>query len=146
MTAPRNRWPAGISRGRPREYPTIRDQSCPSVTQAGSSCVESRRRGLPLADVGAASAHAGWCGQLSRPSDWLALGDPLFDTTSSQGRLLSTPLAAIADFERDLIRERTGESASAPWPLASSSAASAICPTTNAQRRSSAGTPARHWR
>jgi DNA invertase Pin-like site-specific DNA recombinase len=38
-----------------------------------------------------------------------SLGDPLFDTTSSQGRLLSTLLAAIADFERDLIRDRTGE-------------------------------------
>jgi DNA invertase Pin-like site-specific DNA recombinase len=38
-----------------------------------------------------------------------SLGDPLFDTTSSQGRLLSTLLAAIADFERDLIRERTGD-------------------------------------
>jgi DNA invertase Pin-like site-specific DNA recombinase len=38
-----------------------------------------------------------------------SLGDPLFDTTSSQGRLLSTLLAAIADFERHLIRERTGE-------------------------------------
>jgi DNA invertase Pin-like site-specific DNA recombinase len=37
-----------------------------------------------------------------------SLGDPLFDTTSSQGRLLSTLLAAIAEFER-LIRERTGE-------------------------------------
>jgi DNA invertase Pin-like site-specific DNA recombinase len=36
-------------------------------------------------------------------------GDPLWDTSSSQGRLLSTLLAAIADFERDLIRERTGE-------------------------------------
>jgi DNA invertase Pin-like site-specific DNA recombinase len=33
----------------------------------------------------------------------------LFDTTSSQGRLLSTLLAAIAEFERDLIRERTGD-------------------------------------
>ncbi|MBR0939378.1 recombinase family protein [Bradyrhizobium jicamae] len=38
-----------------------------------------------------------------------SLGDPLFDTTSSQGRLVSTLLAAIAEFERDLIRERTGE-------------------------------------
>jgi DNA invertase Pin-like site-specific DNA recombinase len=38
-----------------------------------------------------------------------SLGDPLFDTTSSQGGLLSTLLAAIAEFERDLIRERTGE-------------------------------------
>ncbi|MBR0797967.1 recombinase family protein [Bradyrhizobium jicamae] len=36
-----------------------------------------------------------------------SLGDPLFDTTSSQGRLLSTLLAAIAEFERELIRERT---------------------------------------
>ena len=39
-----------------------------------------------------------------------SLGDPLWDTSSSQGRLLSTLLAAIADFERDLIRERTVES------------------------------------
>ena len=38
-----------------------------------------------------------------------SLGDPLWDTSSSQGRLLSTLLAAIADFEHDLIRERTGE-------------------------------------
>jgi DNA invertase Pin-like site-specific DNA recombinase len=38
-----------------------------------------------------------------------SLGDPLFDTSSSQGRLLLTVLAAIAEFERDLIRERTGE-------------------------------------
>src|SRR3974377_393886 len=37
-----------------------------------------------------------------------SLGDPLGDTSSSQGRLLSTLLAAIAEFERDLIRERTG--------------------------------------
>jgi DNA invertase Pin-like site-specific DNA recombinase len=33
----------------------------------------------------------------------------LWDTSSSQGRLLSTLLAAIAEFERDLIRERTGD-------------------------------------
>ena len=38
-----------------------------------------------------------------------SLGDPLWDTSSSQGRLLSTLLAPIAEFERDLIRERTGE-------------------------------------
>ena len=38
-----------------------------------------------------------------------SLGDPLWDTTSAQGRLLSTMLAAIAEFERELIRERTGE-------------------------------------
>src|ERR1700746_898383 len=38
-----------------------------------------------------------------------SLGDPLWDTSSSQGRLLSTLLAAIAEFERDLIRERIGD-------------------------------------
>jgi DNA invertase Pin-like site-specific DNA recombinase len=38
-----------------------------------------------------------------------SLGDPLFDTTSSQGRLVSTLLAAIAEFERELIKERTGD-------------------------------------
>jgi DNA invertase Pin-like site-specific DNA recombinase len=36
-----------------------------------------------------------------------SLGDPLFDTTSSQGRLLVGVLAVIAEYERDLIRERT---------------------------------------
>jgi DNA invertase Pin-like site-specific DNA recombinase len=37
-----------------------------------------------------------------------SLGDPLFDSTGAQGRLLVTMLAAIAEFERELIRERTG--------------------------------------
>jgi DNA invertase Pin-like site-specific DNA recombinase len=53
-----------------------------------------------------------------------SLGDPLFDTTSSQGRLLVTMLAVIAEFERELIRERTSEAASGQWPTASASAAS----------------------
>jgi DNA invertase Pin-like site-specific DNA recombinase len=38
-----------------------------------------------------------------------SLGDPLFDTNSSQGKLLVTLLAAIAEFERDLIREHTSD-------------------------------------
>lgn len=36
-----------------------------------------------------------------------SLGDPMFDTTSPQGRLVATLLAAIAEFERELIRDRT---------------------------------------
>jgi DNA invertase Pin-like site-specific DNA recombinase len=38
-----------------------------------------------------------------------SLGDPLWDTSTAQGRLLSTLLAAIAELERELIRERTSE-------------------------------------
>jgi DNA invertase Pin-like site-specific DNA recombinase len=38
-----------------------------------------------------------------------SIGDPLWDTSSARGRLLSTLLAGIAEFERELIRERTGE-------------------------------------
>ena len=38
-----------------------------------------------------------------------SLGDPLWDTGSAQGRLLLTVLAAIAEFEPELIREPTGE-------------------------------------
>jgi DNA invertase Pin-like site-specific DNA recombinase len=45
-----------------------------------------------------------------------SLGDPLFDTTSSQGRLLVTMLAAIAEFERELIREREPPTAAPPPP------------------------------
>jgi DNA invertase Pin-like site-specific DNA recombinase len=36
-----------------------------------------------------------------------SLGDPLWDTSTAQGRLLSTLLAGIAEFERELIVERT---------------------------------------
>ena len=45
----------------------------------------------------------------SAPVVKLTLGDPLWDTSSAQGRLLSTLLAGIAEFERELIRERTGK-------------------------------------
>lgn len=36
-----------------------------------------------------------------------SLGDPLWDTSSAQGRLLAGVLASIAQFERELIIERT---------------------------------------
>ena len=47
--------------------------------------------------------------RISKVGAFRSIGDPLWDTSSSQGRLLSTLLAAIAEFERDLIKERTGE-------------------------------------
>ena len=38
-----------------------------------------------------------------------SLGDPWADTTSAHGRLMLTVLAGLAEFERELIRARTGE-------------------------------------
>jgi DNA invertase Pin-like site-specific DNA recombinase len=43
----------------------------------------------------------------SKGAFFKSIGDPMFDTTSPTGRLLSTLLAAIAEFERSLISERT---------------------------------------
>ena len=44
-----------------------------------------------------------------------SLGDPLWDTSNAQGRLLANMLASFAEFERELIRERTAPVVSAPW-------------------------------
>ena len=38
-----------------------------------------------------------------------SLGDPWADTTTSHGRLMLTVLGGLAEFERELIRTRTGE-------------------------------------
>ena len=38
-----------------------------------------------------------------------SIGDPAWNAETPTGRLLSTLLAGIAEFERELIRERTGE-------------------------------------
>ena len=38
-----------------------------------------------------------------------SLGDAWADTTTSHGRLMLTVLGGLAEFERDLIRARTGE-------------------------------------
>jgi DNA invertase Pin-like site-specific DNA recombinase len=38
-----------------------------------------------------------------------SLGDPWADTTTPHGRLILTVLAGLAEFERELIRARTGE-------------------------------------
>jgi DNA invertase Pin-like site-specific DNA recombinase len=42
-------------------------------------------------------------------ADFKSLGDTWADTTTSHGRLMLTVLAGLAEFERDLIRARTGE-------------------------------------
>jgi DNA invertase Pin-like site-specific DNA recombinase len=40
-------------------------------------------------------------------ADFLSLSEPWADTTSHAGRMIMTVFAGIAEFERDLIRERT---------------------------------------
>jgi DNA invertase Pin-like site-specific DNA recombinase len=44
-----------------------------------------------------------------RKADFKSLGDTWADTTTSHGRLMLTVVGGQAEFERDLIRARTGE-------------------------------------
>src|ERR1700712_3643969 len=45
----------------------------------------------------------------NRKAGFRSLGDTWADTTTSHGRLMLTVLGGLAEFERDLIRPRTGE-------------------------------------
>ena len=45
----------------------------------------------------------------AKKSGFKSLGDTWADTTTSHGRLMLTVLGGLAEFERDLIRARTGE-------------------------------------
>ena len=44
-----------------------------------------------------------------RKAGFRSLGDTWADTTTAHGRLMLTVLGGLAEFERDLIRARTGE-------------------------------------
>jgi len=44
-----------------------------------------------------------------RKAGFRSLGDAWADTTSAHGRLMLTVLGGLAEFERELIRTRTGE-------------------------------------
>jgi DNA invertase Pin-like site-specific DNA recombinase len=45
----------------------------------------------------------------AKKAGFRSLGDAWADTTTSHGRLMLTVLGGLAEFERDLIRARTGE-------------------------------------
>jgi DNA invertase Pin-like site-specific DNA recombinase len=45
----------------------------------------------------------------SKKAGFRSLGDAWADTTTAHGRLMLTVLGGLAEFERDLIRTRTGE-------------------------------------
>jgi DNA invertase Pin-like site-specific DNA recombinase len=56
----------------------------------------------------------------SKKAGFRSIGDTWADTTTSHGRLMLTVLGGLAEFERDLIRARTGEGraravARGPW-------------------------------
>src|SRR6202045_1320912 len=57
--------------------------------------------------------HAGGLNTLAaitgKKAGFKSLGDTWADTTTSHGRLMLTVLDGLAEFERDLIRTRTGE-------------------------------------
>jgi DNA invertase Pin-like site-specific DNA recombinase len=63
-----------------------------------------------------------------------SLGDPLFDTTTPTGRLLSTLLAAIAEFERELTASAPVKDASARRRVASALAGRACSRRTSARK------------
>jgi DNA invertase Pin-like site-specific DNA recombinase len=46
---------------------------------------------------------------ITKKAGFKSLGDTWADTTTSHGRLMLTVLGGLAEFERDLIRARTGE-------------------------------------
>ena len=80
-----------------------------------------------------------------RKAGFRSLGDTWADTTTSHGRLMLTVLGGLAEFERDLIRPRTGEGrARGPWRAGSEWADRRSSPRTNRKRRSSAATGARN--
>jgi DNA invertase Pin-like site-specific DNA recombinase len=72
-----------------------------------------------------------------------SLGDAWADTTTAHGRLMLTVLGGLAEFERELIRIRTGEGrARAKARTASASAASRSSPRTRKKRPSAGATRA----
>ena len=74
-----------------------------------------------------------------------SLADAWADTTTPHGRLMLTVLGGLAEFERELIRARTGEVAGAPKRPASGLAARLRSRRTSSVRLASAVTRARRW-
>ena len=71
-----------------------------------------------------------------------SLGDAWANTTTAHGRLVLTVLGGLAEFERELIRIRTGEGRARAKANGQVLAASPSSPRTSSTRRSSAATRA----
>jgi DNA invertase Pin-like site-specific DNA recombinase len=55
----------------------------------------------------------------AKKAGFRSLGDAWADTTTAHGRLMLTVLGGLAEFERDLIRARTGGGRRGAWRVAS---------------------------
>jgi hypothetical protein len=73
-----------------------------------------------------------------------SLADAWADTTAPHGRLTLTVLGGLAEFERELIRARTGEVASVRWPVASSLAGHPSSMLTSVRKQSRGCVTVRH--
>src|SRR6516162_4085450 len=74
----------------------------------------------------------------NKKAGFRSLGDSWADTTTSHGRLMLTVLGGLAEFERDLIRARTGEGRERAKARGMRWGASRSSPLTSERRRSSA--------
>jgi DNA invertase Pin-like site-specific DNA recombinase len=84
-----------------------------------------------------------------RGAGFKSLKDTWADTTTPHGRLMLTVLGGLAEFERELIRARTGEGRKRAQDRGVASADLANSPCISARRRYSASTLARRklmWR
>jgi len=79
----------------------------------------------------------------AKKAGFKSLGDTWADTSTSHGRLMLTVLGGLAEFERDLIRARTGKGARGPWRAGKERANRSNSPTTRSARRSNAASRAR---
>ena len=110
--------------------PALPGTRAPSAPPISASHIRSRsRRTRPSSASGATTCHRPKAQRLTagidapnrgnllntlamitdRKAGFRSLGDTWADTTNSHGRLMLTVLAGLAEFERELIRVRTGE-------------------------------------
>ena len=73
----------------------------------------------------------------AKKAGFKSLGDTWADTTTADGRLMLTVLGGLAEFERELIRARTGEGRARAWRAVRRWAGSRSSPHTSSARPSS---------
>src|SRR5262245_1314097 len=75
----------------------------------GYARVSNRDQNLVTQDANSGPPAAPRCSRRRSRAGFKSLKDAWADTTSAHGRLMLTVLGGLAEFERELIRARTGE-------------------------------------